>query len=138
MDGVKVDVAGLLEIARAAAEIAPGPWQNGIDDLEGVVAPYAPGLGNVICVPPLKCMYSSLEHWPVNATYIATFDPPTVIALLERVGELEGALRPFADAYDFWNGVYDGVHDDIEVDDQGKITIAHCRAARALLTPEVK
>lgn len=75
-----------LEALRAVAMAAtPGRWQNGIDDLEGVVAPDNPGLGNVICIPPLKRMYSSLEHWPENAAQIAAFDPPTVIKLIDAI-----------------------------------------------------
>jgi hypothetical protein len=69
---------------EVAEKATPGPWQNGIDDLEGVVAPDNPGLGNVICIPPLKRMYDSLERWPDNADYIATFDPPTVLLLIEE------------------------------------------------------
>jgi hypothetical protein len=69
-------------LERVAEAATPGPWQNGIDDLEGVVAPENPGLGNVICTPPTKRMYDSIERWPDNATHIATFDPPTVKALI--------------------------------------------------------
>lgn len=97
-----LDLERLEEIARAAT---PGPWQNGIDDLEGVVAPDNPGLGNVICIPPTKKMYSSLEHWTDNAAHIATFNPPTVLRLISllkeqeaEIGRLREALEPFAKA----------------------------------------
>lgn len=75
----------LEALETVAREASPGPWQNGIDDLEGVVAPNAPGLGNVICVPPTEEMYSSAERWPENARHIATFDPPTVLRLIDQL-----------------------------------------------------
>lgn len=76
-----------------AEKATAGPWQNGIDDLEGVVAPYQPGLGNVICIPPTKRMYSSLEHWDDNAAYIAAASPDRVLALLDEVERAKTALR---------------------------------------------
>lgn len=84
----KLELEELKKVAQAAT---PGPWQNGIDDLEGVVAPHQPGLGNVVCIPPTKRMYSSLEKWAENAEFIATFDPPTVLAL---IAEVAASRRP--------------------------------------------
>jgi len=92
------------ELKRLAEEATPGPWQNGIDDLEGVVAPHNPGLGNVICIPPKRNMYSSLERWPDNAAFIAAANPSAILALIAQNETLERerdtlaeALRPFAD-----------------------------------------
>lgn len=71
---------------RVAAEAATlGPWQNGIGDLEGVVAPKNLGLGNVICIPPSECMYSSLERWPDNAAFIALANPATILTILDAL-----------------------------------------------------
>lgn len=76
------EVAGLLKIARAAT---PGPWQNGFDDLEGIVSLGAVDDGNVVCLPPLEMMEQSASYWDANALHIATFDPPTVIDLITRL-----------------------------------------------------
>lgn len=84
-----VDLWGVLMIAdeleRLAKEATPGRWQNGIEDLEGVVAPDNPGLGNVICLPPTNRMYSSLDFWPANAALI--------VALRNALPEIVSALR---------------------------------------------
>lgn len=73
---------GLRELSEGATA---GPWQNGMDDLEGIVAPNNPGLGNVICIPPLKRMYSSLELWPSNAAFIVA--AVNMVRLLLQGGE---------------------------------------------------
>ena len=86
------------DLKRVAEDATPGPWQNGIDDLEGIVAPYQPGLGNVICIPPEPCMYSSRDNWDANATFIATFDPPTILALLNRLSTAATRERELVDA----------------------------------------
>lgn len=81
-----VDHAELRRLAEAAT---PGPWWNGIDDLEGIVAPQNPG-GNVVCIPPKRNMYSSLEAWPDNAAYIAAACN-AVPALLNEIDALRAA-----------------------------------------------
>lgn len=73
------------ELERLAKEATPGRWQNGIEDLEGVVAPDNPGLGNVVCLPPNKRMYSSSDFWPANAALI--------VALRNALPEIISALR---------------------------------------------
>lgn len=79
----------LTTLESAAKAATPGPWQNGIEDLEGVVAPKNPGLGNVICIPPLKNMYSSLERWDDNAAFIAVWNPTTALSILARLEAAE-------------------------------------------------
>jgi hypothetical protein len=122
----------LDELERVAREATPGPWQNGIDDLEGVVAPDNPGLGNVICIPPEPCMYSSREHWDANATYIATFDPPTTLTLI-------AAARP-AETRDwsvFEDDIADAISDSMDMDwssrDGARAVVAYLKQIGAKL-----
>lgn len=56
----------LLSLSEAATA---GEWQNGFDDLEGIVSPSA-GDGNVVCLPPYDSMALSLERWDANAALI--------------------------------------------------------------------
>lgn len=51
----------------------------------------------------------------------------------QSLAEARVALEPFTKAYLFWDAVDGGVHDDIEIDDQGMIKIAHCRLAASTL-----
>lgn len=80
-------------LREAAERATAGPWQNGIDDLQGIVALGAPDDGNVVCMPPDDCMELSMDRWPENAAYIAEADPQTVLALLAERERLRGALR---------------------------------------------
>jgi hypothetical protein len=83
---------------RAAAEAAtPGPWQNGSDDLDGIVSFRTRDDGNVVCMPPSEIMEASREIWPKNATFIALANPETIKALLAERDSLLAALKPFAD-----------------------------------------
>lgn len=52
-----------------------------------------------------------------------------------RILVLEEALKPFADAYDFWSDQDGGVSDTIELDDQGQLKMFNLRRARSALTP---
>jgi hypothetical protein len=83
-----MDDADLKRVAEAAT---PGPWD------------YDAGDFSIFALET----FVPLEYTEANATYIATFDPPTVLSLLSRlsaaearVGVLEEALREIADPGD--------------------------------------
>lgn len=88
--------ANTAELKRLAEAATPGPWQNGIDDLEGVVSLGSENDGNVICLPPSRLMVLSLEEWPDNAAYIAAANPEAILSLIstiERLAEENAGLR---------------------------------------------
>lgn len=97
-----LDLSHLMEVAEGAT---PGPWRQVVGGKSGPLAivvsearEHGYELHNLESVqrtdpevwPHMKAIYRR------DATYIATFDPPTVLALLDRLREAEGALRPFA------------------------------------------
>lgn len=91
----------LTELRKVAEAATPGPWTvdghvgSEYDDL--VVAPYPGG------EPGWVVGVAETETSPEGATHIATFDPPTVLALLDRVAELEavvGRVEALAGEYD--------------------------------------
>lgn len=71
-----LDLDRLREVAKKAT---PGPWTliGGGEYLTPIGLMVAPDDGGV---------------WPEDATHIAAFDPPTVLALLDRVAELEAKV----------------------------------------------
>jgi hypothetical protein len=77
----------LAELKRVAREATPGPWAHLADQCVG------PADGTIIAD------YSTCSggDWEADAAFIATFDPPTVLSLLDRLskaeGEREDALR---------------------------------------------
>lgn len=90
-----LDLDALEATARAAT---PGPWfARGLDDEPTVnhefdTEGHGPGYG--AHVYPDK---------PEDAVFIAAFDPPTVLALIERVREAEAARdRAQADEREAW------------------------------------
>lgn len=76
-----LDLKKLSEFALAAT---PGPWYA------GTVHVYQTNhitrdIWNVAAPP-----YSGMrEHWDKDRAYIAAFDPPTTLALLDRIEEME-------------------------------------------------
>jgi hypothetical protein len=129
-----------LDRMEAVAKAAmAGPWQNGIDDFQGVVAPHNDGLGNVVCLPPLKRMCSSLEAWDANAAHIATFDPPTVLAMIAQLRAqqsaleaTEGALGECADKLVGDYGPVDGADHDVRLWSDEDACHVHRRVGSAL------
>jgi hypothetical protein len=70
------------ELERLCLGATPGPWQNGISDLEGVVSLGSTDDGNVVCAPPDERMELSSAKWPDNAAFIAAANPATVLELI--------------------------------------------------------
>jgi hypothetical protein len=95
-----MDDADLKRVAEAAT---PGPWVAqgrylGTPNHMSFVAECRDQNGN----------WTTDRMSKANATFIATFDPPTVLSLLSRlsaaearVGVLEAALRALVDAIDY-------------------------------------
>lgn len=79
------------------AKATPGEWfvANG-----GVGARQVLDNGNVVCLEPENMMAASLDKWPANAAYIATFDPPTTTALLDTIDTLRAQLAEARVVYD--------------------------------------
>lgn len=81
-----LDLDALESVANAAT---PGPWEAGEEAPEWTASQrvFAPGLGDeqddTIC--------EAVEF--KDATHIAAFDPPTVLALIARVRAAEKELR---------------------------------------------
>ncbi len=109
-----LDLSHLLEVAEGAT---PGSWTRLHDGEERPRKATLGGFDVTFTKHPCECgqVWSDGADWPVaycdttemgegpspdqrmaNALHIATFDPPTVLALLDRLREAEGALRPFA------------------------------------------
>lgn len=145
------DTEALRRVAKAAT---PGPWRceegstsypecDDRDFWAAVLSPY--GREIVTLQERYSLKADDRRDYDFDAHHIATFDPPTVLALLDerdaaanriseleaRVGVLEGVLKPFADrAADVYPDERDGV---------GVIVKAgQLRAARAALTPQEK
>jgi hypothetical protein len=83
------DLAKLKEIAKAAT---PGPWveRPNYGDPEGTLA--------IIKIDPDGGIYWIVSRMAAfkdiqNATFIATFNPTTVLSLIERLELAEGALK---------------------------------------------
>lgn len=98
-------LAKLEEVARAAT---PGEWGAVLaSDQRGQPTPFYAGL---ICLiqdggPGERVSvvasggYVPSRLWEANATHIAAFDPPTVLALIARIRELEaGGWQPIGTA----------------------------------------
>lgn len=110
----------LNELRKVAEAATPGPWTliGGGEYLTPIGLMVAPDDGGV---------------WPEDATHIATFDPPTVLALLDRVAELEAkearveSLRQAAEVV-----VLDAGDEAIGPEpDPNLAELAHCVAALA-------
>jgi len=90
-DVVDLDLSVLRGIAEAAT---PGPWnavEGVIWDKDGTQVPQAS------VTTPSKCLtwddHGGDVFDPADATHIATFDPPTVLALLARLEVAEEHVR---------------------------------------------
>lgn len=79
-----------LAALRAVADVAtPGPWEHNHEGLQG---------GEVIRAAAGRVARVYANTWPQhlpdceNAAFIAAFDPPTVLALLDRLEAAEARL----------------------------------------------
>ena len=86
------------ELERLAKAATPGPWQNGFDDLEGVVSLGAKDDGNVVCLPPASFMELSQVRWDDNAAFIAAANPATILDLLAANRKMREAIERLMDA----------------------------------------
>lgn len=129
-----LDLAKLEEVARAATE---GPWEAVLAaDPRGQPVPYYAGLvcliqdggpAERVSVVTGDGRFVPSRAWQANALHIATFDPPTVLALIARLREVEEALEPFAKRCDEVVMPQD--------DDESGLTVRvkHLRRARSAL-----
>lgn len=74
----------LSELTRIAEAVNHGPWSEDADKVVDDRAAY----GGIVCMAPDAECIGSLEHWSTRRAHVATFDPPTVIAL---IATLQGA-----------------------------------------------
>ena len=83
----------LDQLRQVAENAAPGPWRK--DDRDQVVR-----RADHLIVYDASC--DRMEEWAADtdAQFIATFDPPTVLALIKRVEDAERER-------DNWRGKYD-------------------------------
>lgn len=86
MSEQEIDVKRLREVAEAAT---PGPWSD--DRTEGNV--WAPGNRERVAQTFARHYWQDTEH-------IATFDPPTVLALLDRLEAAEALARQWSERCD--------------------------------------
>lgn len=111
----------LTELRRVAEAATPGPWEvegqgPGPDAAFmgcGVVYTMGPGVeGGNIARPAGDCYprggYSPRE----DMTHIATFDPPTVLALLSEVERLRGVVERVEGLADSWSFTRSRSHDN--------------------------
>ena len=84
------DNLDLTQLREVAEEATPGPWE---------AKPYLYGVqdGRIrVTSPSDDNEYNLVETvLPENAAHIATFDPPTVLALIDRVEKAEQGERVF-------------------------------------------
>jgi hypothetical protein len=89
----KVDVEGMRKVAEAATR---GRWTANLHHTQ-VSAGRTYGFIHASAAVPLAAVTLGVEGMSedegrANAAHIATFDPPTVLAMLARIEELEEAL----------------------------------------------
>lgn len=122
-------MADLEELKRAAEAATPGLWVVWSSPYEHMGAQLRSADGTVEGVA-LAEFYRSANGFK-NAEFARIANPATILALISRLEEAEKALEPMADAYAFWSRQEGGVHDDTEIDDQGKLTFGDLRRAHA-------
>lgn len=95
----KVDVEGMRKVAEAASK---GPWAGRIvperyPECDDADLPFIvfDADDQVVVYLPERYRGPANQH-EVDGEFIATFDPPAVLAMLARIEELEGLLGPFA------------------------------------------
>ncbi|WP_269304889.1 ead/Ea22-like family protein [Aeromicrobium sp. HA] len=126
----ELNLTELREVAEAAT---PGPWTWHEYRRSGDPLPYLVGRGGdpefyvydaeVIepdhdgeCGCRSACRLE-LRVRDVDQSHIATFDPPTVLALLDRVAELEAVVGRVEAVHRIWNnGSWGGYTDQVLAD----------------------
>lgn len=116
----------LAELRAIAEKATPGPWLYRPDELSdwGWVRSENRGLFLQARHPSSEVELADhrirgTDPWANDAIHIATFDPPTVLALLARIEELEGALRTIAGGLEIRHR--DGSTEVIDRDDAADI-----------------
>jgi len=86
MNGDTTVTNNLDQLRQAAENAAPGPWRK--DDRDQVVR-----RADHLIVYDASC--DRMEEWAADtdAQFIATFDPPTVLALIERAEAAEQTVQ---------------------------------------------
>lgn len=86
------------ELMRLAKDATEGPWAN--EDGCQIIST----LEQTSCFVPFPVIIETLDHENIgtdqafaNADYIAACDPQTIIPLMERLIQLEGALERYRD-----------------------------------------
>jgi hypothetical protein len=89
--GPTIDMARLRALAETAT---PGPWTENVLGSEGydVRANPDPSGNPIRRIRVAKFGYEKWETDRANAEYVAAFDPPTVLALLDRVETAESTI----------------------------------------------
>jgi len=105
-----LDLTDLREIAEAAT---PGPWESVVSTYSSECSDYEgariPGVAEDISdyyigtVPPLDVD---------DAAHIAAFDPPTVLALIDRLEAAEAVHRDLTHRLGFGNGITEPMADN--------------------------
>lgn len=93
--GEPFDPAALSQLAAAARRETPGWWRGGARERDRVFCQHDDGIA-----PPLgRVLLRMNTHFPHEATaaYIGACPPAVPLALLERIDELELALRRVCD-----------------------------------------
>lgn len=89
-----IDVSKLRETAEAAT---PGPWQTDgpfwVDPFDGRTDKAETRAGVTAGADRKLVMPGEWETKDADAEHIATFDPPTVLALLDRLERAEAAVE---------------------------------------------
>lgn len=117
------------DLKRVAEAATPGPWKVTKDECAA-----CGGEWDIYDIPGGDHAKFELE---ADATYIATFDPPTVLSLLSRLSAaadrervLVEALTPFADEFG------EGIQRDDSFQIVGNLTLGDFRNAARALTQE--
>lgn len=86
----------LDELRKVAEAATPGPWTRDGVGVLGAREDWDLGKG------PARIMAAQMpwrrERMEANAEHVATFDPPTVLALLSRLEQAEQAVQRVRDA----------------------------------------
>lgn len=120
----------LNELRKVAEAATPGPWEVADEGYDERYV-YDSASGQMCWTPDLP------GHWSLaDATHIATFDPPTVLALLDRVAELEAKVARVEALAEEWEPMRwseDGVEHTLTLNGPGG---TYCHDLRAALAGE--
>lgn len=146
---MSIDLAKLKALAEAAT---PGPWRYRPDkyddwgyvrgpsddeiDIGWTIAVVSAGR-HVSVAEKDEHRRTETDPYGDNAQFIAAANPTAVLALIDRVEELERALKPFADEASEWETFHETEHLVEKFENVvSELTVGHLRAARKAL--EVK